>query len=143
MNLVGCDLVAVLGSLPHRIRDAIGLGRRELGVGERTGDGEVDISASSTSSPAEAGSRVGDGPGRRAVQARGEDLRPRRVEIDQFAGHACAHGSGLVAAGASFRRDRSRFRTGRGARRKVAPVRCGKPRSTNSPGAAEPGLDVD
>ena len=32
-------LVAVLGSLPHRIRDGIGLGWRELGVGERTGDG--------------------------------------------------------------------------------------------------------
>ena len=39
LELVGCDLVAVLGSLPHRIRDGIGLGRCELGVGERTGDG--------------------------------------------------------------------------------------------------------
>ena len=39
LELVGCDLVALLGSLPHRIRDGIGLGRRELGVGERTRDG--------------------------------------------------------------------------------------------------------
>ena len=38
-ELVGHDLVAVFRSLPYRIRDGIGLGRRELGVGQRAGDG--------------------------------------------------------------------------------------------------------
>ena len=38
-ELVGHDVVAVFRSLPYRIRDGIGLGRRELGVGQRAGDG--------------------------------------------------------------------------------------------------------
>ena len=39
LELVGCDLVAVLGSLPHRIVMASAWAGVKLGVGERTGDG--------------------------------------------------------------------------------------------------------
>ena len=39
LELVGRDVVAMLGSLPHRIRDGVGLARRELGVGQCAGDG--------------------------------------------------------------------------------------------------------
>ena len=39
LELVRGDLVAVLRSVPHRIREGIGQGRRELGVGQRAGNG--------------------------------------------------------------------------------------------------------
>ena len=100
---VGCDPVAVLGSLPHRIRDGLGLGRRELGVGERTGDNR---GACSTPTPSP---KMPTSKGR--ATATGRD--PRRV----------ARGAGIGCAGAADGRWRGtagqRVRARRGVSRPI------------------------
>ena len=82
-ELIGRDVIAALRGQTDRIRDGVGLGRRELGVGQRAGDGvrvehAVPIIAEDTFTKAGARDR---GPRKGGLWPRTPRPRPARLKV--------------------------------------------------------------
>ena len=74
----------MLGSLPHRIRDGIGLGRRELGVGDGTRDGvRVEHAPLYMPPPSATGAATGVGTRVEGREIRRPGAPPRRCAVEQ------------------------------------------------------------